>query len=377
MPYWRLSGFYFFYFSLIGVLAPYWGLYLQSVGFGPIAIGQLTALLMVSRTIAPLVWGWAADRGEQRMRVVRFTSAAAAIAFIGIFFTTDFYALALLTLAFSFFFNAALPLLDVTTMNHAGPTPGAYGRVRLWGSLGFIAAVLVVGRLIDAQGAHWVPSALLTILVIVWFCSLSLPDASAALGSDRPVALRRVLFRPEVLTFLAACALMQLSHGPYNTFYSIFLTDYGYRKSLIGELWALGVICEIGIFLVMQQTLQRVEVRTVLLASALLAVLRWLLIGFFADSLAVLVFAQTLHAATFGAFHAVAIQLVHHFFTGRHQHRGQAIYGSVSFGIGGIAGSFCSGYAWSVLGPTATFVGAAVAALAAFVVAFVGLKPRS
>lgn len=377
MPYWRLSGFYFFYFSLIGVLSPYWGLYLQSLGFTPIAIGQLTALLMVSRTIAPLVWGWVADRRQQRMRVVRVTSAVAALIFAGMFFGSHYAWIALLTLGFSFFWNAALPLLDVTTMNHVGHQPGAYGRVRLWGSVGFIVSALVVGFVIDVQGPIIVPVALFGILLVVWLFSLQLPDSGAAPVVEHATSLRRTLVRPEVIAFLAACALMQLSHGPYNTFYSIFLTEHDYSKTLIGQLWALGVICEIGIFLVMQPILRRFDVRAVLLISALLAAFRWLLIGFFPTRLDVLVAAQTLHAASFGAFHAVAIQLVHRFFTGRHQHRGQAIYGSVGFGAGGIIGSLSSGYAWSALGPTATFVGAAVAAFMAFVVALIGLKPKS
>ena len=71
MPSWRLSGFYFFYFATLGVLVPYWGLYLQSVGFTPVDIGNLIAILMFSRIVAPVVWGWIADHREQRMAVVR------------------------------------------------------------------------------------------------------------------------------------------------------------------------------------------------------------------------------------------------------------------------------------------------------------------
>lgn len=377
MPYWRLSAFYFFYFSLIGVLAPYWGLYLQSIGFDAIAIGQLMALLMVSRTVAPLLWGWMADQRSHRMQVVRLTSAVAWIIFIGIFFTTDYGWVALLMLGSSFFWNAALPMLDVTTMNHVGNHPGAYGRVRLWGSLGFIAAVLIVGQLIDIRGPAGVPWAFFVILFVIWICSLWLPDRAATLIVDRSLSFRRVLLRPEVIAFLATCTLMQLSHGPYNTFYSIYLAEHGHNKALIGALWAFGVVCEIAIFLVLSRLLARFDERTVLLVSALLAALRWILIGWFPGHLGVLVFAQSLHAASFGAFHAIAMQLVHRFFTGHHQHRGQALYGSVTFGVGGIVGSFVSGYAWSELGPMTTFIGAAAIALMSFAAAFVGLRPRS
>jgi PPP family 3-phenylpropionic acid transporter len=377
MPYWRLSGFYFFYFAPIGVLLPYWGLYLQSIGFDAVAIGQLMALLMVSRTVAPIVWGWVADRREWRMQVVRLTSLLTCLSFVGIYVGTGYAWIALVMLAFSFFWNAALPLLDVMTMNQLGHRPGAYGRVRLWGSIGFIVAVLVVGTLIDLQGPGWVPPALLVIMIAIWLSSLGLPDTAVRATVNTPKSLRHALLRPEVATFLFACFLIHVSHGPYNTFYSIYLADHGYAKTVIGQLWAIGVVCEIGIFLVMQQLLRRFALRTVLLASALLAVLRWLLIGFFPEHLAVLIFAQALHAASFGAFHAVGIQFVHRFFTGRHQHTGQAIYGSASFGLGGVIGSLYSGYAWETLGPVMTFGIAAVAALGGFAIALVGLKPKS
>jgi PPP family 3-phenylpropionic acid transporter len=188
---------------------------------------------------------------------------------------------------------------------------------------------------------------------------------------------REALLRPEVFAFLLACLLMQISHGPYYTFYSIYLEGFGYSKTVIGMLWAFAVVCEIGVFLLMQRLLTRVSLRAVLIASFFLAAMRWLLIGHYPENLSVLVLAQALHAATFGSFHATAMQLVHRFFTGRHQHRGQAIYGSLSFGIGGAVGSLYSGHAWATLGPTITFNIAAVSAGLAFLVAWFLIKPRS
>ena len=376
MPYWRLSGYYFFYFAILGVLVPYWGLYLKSVGFSAQDIGSLMALLMISRIVAPLVWGWIADHRASRMSVVRAASLLTAAAFTGVFFGTHFWWLATVMLLFSFFWHASLPLVEVSTMNHLGSQPGAYGRVRLWGSMGFIVSVLVLGKVIDSHGPWWVLPALLVLMVGSWLYSLSLPESRLNGPVVHPDRLMKTMLRPEVVAFLVACVLMQISHGPYYTFYSIYLEANGYSKSLIGMLWALAVLCEIGVFLLMQRLLLRVALRPILLASFFLAALRWLLIGLFPHHLSMLIIAQMLHAATFGAFHASAMQMVHRFFTGRHQHRGQAIYGSASFGIGGAVGSFYSGYTWTTLGPAATFGIAAAAAGAAFVVAFFLLKQK-
>ena len=167
---------------------------------------------------------------------------------------------------------------------------------------------------------------------------------------------------------------MQASHGPYYTFFSIYLQDNGYSGFSIGGLWALGVIAEIGVFLGMHRLLPRFGARPLLLASLMLTALRWVIIAEFIDEPLVLLFAQTLHAASFGLYHAVAISLIDRFFTGPHQGRGQAFYSSLSFGAGQAVGSFASGLLWAAIGGAATFwVGGAVAA-AAFGVAIVGLR---
>lgn len=376
MSYWRLSGFYFFYFAVLGVLAPYWTLYLESLDFDPVAIGQLMALTMVSRIVAPNVWGWAVDHHGRRMRVLRLTSFLTALTFVGAFFGDSFWWLAVVMLLFTFFWNASLPLVEVTALNRGGAL-GAYGRVRLWGSFGFIVTALTLGVVVDRWGAWWVLPALLAAMLFIWLFSLFLPDTEMSRHAPHPERLRTALKRPEVIVFLLACVLMQASHGPYYTFYSIYLDGYSYSKTAIGALWALGVLCEIVVFLVMQHVLRRLKLRQVLLASFLLAVVRWLLIGFFPEHVFALIAAQILHGATFGSFHASAIQVVHRFFTGQHQHRGQAIYGSVSFGIGGAIGSLYSGYIWVGAGSTAAFMIAASAAGLAFVVAYFGLRPKT
>jgi PPP family 3-phenylpropionic acid transporter len=377
MPYWRLSGFYFFYFATLGVLVPYWGLYLQSVGFTPVDIGNLIAILMFSRIVAPMVWGWIADHRESRMAVVRLASFLTIVTFSGAFLGSSFWWLAAVMLLFSFFWHASLPLLEVFVMRHTASRPGAYGRVRMWGSIGFIVAVTALGPVIDARGPWWVLPALLTMMLGIGLFSLTLPESEMKGAVEHPGSFRQALLRPEVFAFLLACLLMQISHGPYYTFYSIYLEGFGYSKTLIGLLWAFAVLCEIGVFLVIQRLLASVALRAVLIASFFLAAVRWLLIGHYPESLAVLVLAQTLHAATFGSFHATAMQLVHRFFTGKHQHRGQAIYGSLSFGIGGAVGSFYSGHTWATLGPTVTFNIAAASAGLAFLVAWFLNKPKT
>ncbi|MCY1280526.1 putative 3-phenylpropionic acid transporter [compost metagenome] len=178
-----------------------------------------------------------------------------------------------------------------------------------------------------------------------------------------------------MLAFYVSVALMQLSHGPYYTFLTLHLESLGYARGLIGLLWALGVVAEVILFMVMNRLLARFFLRQVLIASFLLAALRWLLLGNLADHLGVLLFAQLMHAATFGSFHAAAIHFVQGSFGARQQGQGQALYAAMA-GIGGALGALYAGYSWSGLGPAWTFGIASLAALAAAGIIAIRLHPR-
>lgn len=362
MPYWRLSGYYFFYFASLGALVPFWGPYLQSRGFDALAIGQLMAILVGTKIVAPMLWGHIVDQTGRRMPVVRLAALVSVIAFLGVFLAEGFWPVAIAMVLFSFFWNASLPQMEAVTFNHLRHRVSGYALIRLWGSVGFILVVAILGLQLESAPLDLVPLWVLSLFACIWLSTLAVPDSAPVVQDQVAPALRSLLARRDVVAFLLACFLMQSSHGVYYAFYSIHLASVGYATSAIGALWALGVIAEVMVFLVMRDLLERFGARRVLIFSLALAVLRWLLIGGFAALLPVAIFAQLLHAATFGTFHAAAIHLVHRYFRGRTQGRGQALYNSLSFGAGGAAGSLVGGLLWAELGPAVTFGVAACAA---------------
>ncbi|MCX7672165.1 MAG: MFS transporter [Thiobacillaceae bacterium] len=371
--YWRLSAFYFFYFAFIGAIAPYWGLYLKSLGFAAVQIGVLMSLLQVMRMFAPNVWGHLADRSGRRAPIVRAATLACLIAYLGVFVDQSFWWLFAVMSAISFFWSAPLPLVEATTLTHLGAQADRYGRIRLWGSIGFILVVIVLGAALDHHPAGIIPWVVLALLVGIWLTSRWLPEATTEHDLPGHDSLARLLRKPQVWALLAAAILMTAAHGPYYTFFTIHLVEAGYSKAFAGWMWALGVICEIGVFLLMPRLLQRMRVETVLLATLLAAALRFTLIAWWVDSLPLLLFAQVLHALTFGAYHACALALVHRHFRGRVQARGQALYNSLAYGVGGTAGSLYAGAAWDALGAAWTFsLAAALACAAALVFAWRG-----
>ena len=368
MPYWRLSGFYLFYFASLGALVPYWSLYLKSLGFTSLEIGQLMAILMATKIISPNIWGWIADHTGKRMAIVRLGSLLAVLTFVGVFFAAGYWTLALVMLLFSFFWNAALPQFEATTLSHLGEQSHRYSMIRLWGSIGFIITVAGLGPLLDWAGPAILPPVLLGLFLAIWGSSLVVPERQVEHPVQGVQPLSRIMRRPEVLALLAVCFLMQASHGPYYTFYTIYMEGFGYSRFVIGQFWALGVIAEVVIFLIMSLLVHRFGLRNLMLWTAVLTSLRWLLIGALPESLPVMLFAQLLHAASFGVFHATAIALFHRFFIGRHQGRGQALYSSLSFGAGGAFGALYSGMAWDSVGAAPTYGIAAVLAAVAGII---------
>ncbi|MFQ5642827.1 MAG: MFS transporter [Thiogranum sp.] len=365
MYYWRLSGFYFFYFASLGALIPYWGLYLKSRGFSVVEIGELVAIIMATKIIAPNIWGWIADHSGKRMRIVRIACLLATLSFAGVFLVQGYWMLALVMTLFSFFWNAALPQFEATTLNHLGEESHRYSSIRLWGSIGFVVAVAVLGRVFDKTGTGLLPGVLIVLFAGIWLASLLVPEHVDRHRVADSTPLRQVLKSPVVISFLLVSFLIQASHGPYYTFYSLYLSGHGYSETAIGQLWAWGVVAEIAIFIKMHAWLPRFGARRLLLAATLLTALRWVLIALFVEQLWILAFAQALHAASFGVFHAVAIYLTHRLFTGRHQGRGQALYSSMSFGAGGAAGSLIAGYLWEGVGAEWMYLAAAVVAILA------------
>lgn len=366
LPYWRLSGFYFFYFAFVGAMAPFWGLYLKSLEFNAFQIGVLMSLLQVMRIFAPNIWGMVADRSGKRVAIVQVAVGLSLASFVAVFFGSSFAWLFVVMSLMSFFWSASLPLVEATTLSHLGEKTARYGRIRLWGSVGFIVAVIGLGYLFDYVAIRWLLWAVLGILAALLLFSRHIPEAEVLPHHTDHLPIWHIIRRPEVLAFISAGFLMAAAHGPYYTFYSIYLVDHGYAKSSVGLLWSLGVVCEIGVFLWMPRLLKRVTLRQVLLASFAFAVLRFLMIGWGVGWVAVVVIAQLLHAATFGAYHSAAVEVVHRFFKGRHQAQGQALYNSFSFGAGGTLGGLYSGMTWESLGPDVTFTIAAACALGAF-----------
>jgi PPP family 3-phenylpropionic acid transporter len=330
----------------------------------------------VARVFAPALWGWFADEwgaryGGARRAIVVFSACAVLAGFASLYAIVSFAGIAAAMLAMSVLSAGALPLVEAIALSALGAASGRYGPVRLWGSIGFILAVLGVGAWLDSHSPGTVLDIVVLLAALTVVASLAMPAAGGAQPARAPARLASVLRRPEVCALLGAGFCMAVAHGAMYAFYSIYLEAEGYSKTLIGSLWTLGVLAEVVLFLRLPQLLRRFSLRALLIASFACAVVRFLAIGWGVGSLAVLAAAQLLHAATFGAYHSASVAAVHRMFAGALEARGQALFSSLSYGLGGAAGTLLAGWTWQALGPEPSFaVSAAFAALGGWLVAW-------
>ena len=372
----RLGAYYFAFFAHAGAFVSYFALYLASLGLSATEIAFALSMPQLARVVAPALWAWLADNwgaryAGARRAIVIFSSFALLGGIASLYAVERAGSIALALLLMSLLAAGAMPLMEAITFSLLEGRAGQYGPIRLWGSIGFILAVLGTGVWLDHHDPRTLLDVVFALTAAACVISFLLPRGGTPHAQHASARLGSILRRPEVLAFFGACLCMTAAHGALYVFYSIYLEAAGYSKTLIGVLWTVGVVAEVVLFMRLPQLLLRFSLRALLLASFGCAVVRFLAIGWGVESLAVLAAAQLLHAATFGAFHAGSVAAVHRLFPGPLASRGQALFSSVTYGVGSAAGALIAGATWEPLGASASFaVSAAFGALGAALVAW-------
>ncbi len=352
-----ISAFYFFYFAVLGAIVPYLGLYLQQAGFSATEIGELIALVSITKIISPNLSSWVADRFGHNMRLVRYSAFISLLFFALIFYQYNYFGYFIIILGFSFFWNASLPQFEVNTFEHLGKSYiEKYSKIRVWGSLGFILTVFILGLLIQHYGITILPYSISILFLMLWFSSLLVVEAQVHQNHlDKP-GFWSLIKQRKVVVLLIVIFLIQLSHGAYYSFFSIFLQEYGYSKTLTGFLWSISVIAEVIAFLLMGKIIHYFGIRKIFVFSLIATSIRWLMVAFFVDYPVIMLFSQLFHAASFGIFHVSCVYMINDYFSPYHKSKGQALYVSIGFGLGGALGSYLAGLKWEQWGGSNVFL---------------------
>ncbi|MEY4122244.1 MAG: putative 3-phenylpropionic acid transporter [Pseudomonadota bacterium] len=348
------------YFAHIGFFNPYLPLWLKDLGLSITVIGLLTAVQAATRVLAPYGWGWLSDHTGERVKLLRFCAGAALLCSAGLLVQGGVVWLAFVLLLMFIHTSAMMPMSEAA-LAHLVSTGGdfdsrRYGRVRLWGSLGFLVTVFVAGAWFEHQGMQsfpsWAVGSLVALNLSVWW----LPkQREPAHHSDAPLPVMDVLRQPRVQWFFATVFFHVLSHIGIYVFFSLYLDELGYSKTMIGVLWAVSVAAEIVWFFTQSRWLPKFSLSGWLLLCAGAMVLRMGLTTWAADWLLALLLAQLLHALTFATQHTVCIALLSAYFPGRLRGRGQALYASIGYGVPGVLGALGGGALSDALGLSAVY----------------------
>jgi PPP family 3-phenylpropionic acid transporter len=359
------STFFFFYFGYLGIVSPYMSLYFNDIGFTAIQISVLMSMLQVTRIIGPFAWGWFADYRQDRIGLMRVTVVLCVIIFLGIFVSNQFYFLLAWMFVLNTFSSSLTPLSEAVTiraLQKVNAFESKYGRIRLWGSIGFILAVSGGGFWFEKFGIATLPYVALFIMCGVLVSTWMLWEPPHEPHEKQKGEILTILKKPEVIWFFSSTFCMIFAHASYYVFYSLYLSKLGYGTQTIGIFWMLGVLAEVLFFYYQRFFLEKFGAQQILVACFLVAAMRFATIAYL-PIFALLLFMQIFHAMTFGAHHTSSLRFLQQWFNGPTQARGQALYTSISYGLGGTIGGFAAGWVWDVLGAEHVFGLSAIASL--------------
>ncbi len=366
----RLATFYLAYYAALGAFSPYWSLFLKSRGQDVAAISVLMSLWYATRIVAPSSWSWLASRAQRPVYWLRTGCVLTLASFMLFLLPLDFAGLFVAMCVFCFLWNAVMPQFEALTLSHLRARSDRYGQIRVWGSIGFIAVVAGFGVAFDHVPIGWLPALMLPLYVGLVASSFANDYAHMPRSDTAEPRFRSHLVRREVLAFFGIALLAQVSFGPYYTFFSIYLEQHGYRPSMLGAYWAVGVAAEIALFFVATRMFARWDARRVLLVALASAALRWWVTALLPENAMLMTLAQATHGLNFAALFAACIKLLADYFPGRMNGHAQGIYYGFSSGIGGVLGAWLAGALWRIdAGRSAFLAAGAIAACAALLCA--------
>ena len=348
------------YFAHIGFFNPYLSLWLKDLGYGVGIIGLLMSMQAFTRLYSPYAWGWLSDRTGQRVLLLRTSAGIALLCSLGLAHQGSLWWLAVVLLLMFTHTSSMMPMSEAA-MAHLVSQGGSldarrYGRIRLWGSLGFLLTVFAAGWWFDHHGMQdfplWTWGTLCLVNLSVW----AMPNVRETHSEHHTQAsILTELKRPHNRWFFITLFFHVLAHIAIYSFYSLYLDSLGYSKAMIGALWALSVGVEVLGFLTQGRWLHKLSLSSWVFIAALVLVLRMTLMAAGAEYLWALALAQVLHTITFAIHHSVCIAWLSRHFPARLRGRGQALYSVVGYGATGILGALGGGLLSERLGLAAVF----------------------
>jgi PPP family 3-phenylpropionic acid transporter len=351
----RLSLFYAAVFSVVGIQLPFFPLWLQSRGMGPAEIGVLLSSVSFVRVLTTPAIGSLADRLGERRRPMLVLTSLALLSYCAYWAAGGFWTLLLIGICAGVSYAAAMPLGETVTMAAVSRHGLDYGRLRLWGSLSFIACSAGGGWLLDGRPIGLVIAMLVATVAAMCLACFAMPEPPLVPAPARSLAVRRILGDSRFVLLLASCGALQASHAVYYALATVDWKASGFNELTIGLLSAEAVAAEVVLFAIGAVLLRRLGPTGLLMLSGAAGVLRWLIMSMTSDLVPV-AFAQILHAFTFGAAHLGAMHIVQRLAPPGFAASAQSLYSAIGMGLTMGAALLASGPLYAAFGGGAYIV---------------------
>ena len=364
----RFSIFYFSYYAALGAFTPYIGRWVDSLGHGGYVVGGMLGLWYGSRIVAPPMWSALLQHRAKPGQWFVAASIITLVCFAGFTLTRSALALFAVMACFGLFYNAVMPQFEAMTLAALGPRSADYGRIRVWGSVGFLLVASTYGWVLDRLGNAAFPWIVLPLFALMAAAAWPHRNDRPPEHLDTVEDAEHLWKRPGVRRFLLVALLMQMGFGAFYVFYTLHLQANGHSGTAIGALWGTGVLIEILMFWHAPRLIERFGAQPLLAFCMGVTVLRWVVTALFASHLSIMFAAQMLHAFSFAIFHACCMRQMSEFFPGKRAAAGQSLLYGFSSGVGGVLGAGLSALMWEWGGGRAAFLASSGAAALAWLV---------
>lgn len=357
-----LGAYYFFYFALVGVYVIFMPKVLLDLSYSAVEVGIIYAAAPFMRFLLPFVFRhWVALTPKVYLLSLLFTLIGALL-FLGTI--SDFWLYLLANLLFGAAMGISLPYVETIALSLLSKSH--YGKARLWGSIGFVAIALWLGKILSTphEALYYLGAmAFLTLIFGAFLTKYDHISHPSTQETDSSFSLSKYW------AFWVSIFLMQVAFGGFYNFFTIYETSHGISLEMTSWMWSFGVICEIVMLYFQGPLLQR-NLLNILLFATLVTSFRWLLLYLYPDSVSITFASQSLHAVSFALYHTAAITYVFSLYT--QKKLAQQFFLGIAFGLGGSVGAVLSGQIYGEY----LFLVEAFITFAAFLVLLVHKKRR-
>jgi PPP family 3-phenylpropionic acid transporter len=335
-----LGLFYLFYFAMVGVHVIFMPKVLKDIGYSSVEIGAIYTSAPLMRFLLPFIF----KKWINLTHRVFFISLIATFFITLIFFITinSFWLLLLVSLIYGGAMGAALPFVETIAIEQIGKE--RYGKIRLWGSVGFSIVAFVLGNILNSYIVALVSLSLMALFTMLTGFVLAKFDKDSTKEQIQEDSSSFSLSK--YWAFWVSIFLFQFSFGGFYNFFTIYETSNALALDIVSYLWIFGVVCEIVMLVFQGPLLANFNLLTLLLISTLSGAVRWLLVAQYPANLNIIMFSQGLHALSFALYYTAAIAYVYKLYT--QKRLAQQFFLGISFGLGGAVGAVVSGVIYKI-----------------------------